>query len=482
MSDKDFDNVKRTEKARIFRQLWQERREKAKLARSRGRVLQKLSTSAPTSPKSSRSVSHVCEEKCDSLAQRVRMLAILDDMTRNSSVAPSGRRYATTTLIFAIAVATTSFTCYQLLGRFLFLPSYSMLFRYFRPQMMQVESYVTNIDKLPLYLQMISEQMGNEKERITKHGGIIAVDAISLRPHVFVTENGLVQGVLEHPALNTSEMRAMRESYEAYERYVASMKNKTITDSFVYQYQPLYARGTCFTVLVEPSTQGKATGVQVDKLAELSEILEENGFPVEGFAFDGDSTYSQLHSVFFNHYQRQVIQDASFRNFSLINATSIVSDPLHLLKRARYRILKSKVHGSFENSTDSLISVERLQRQLDLPSVVFCNEPYTKMHDELATRLFSLSTLSSLFQGDNLTELTYFVPMCLLSASLQEAELKLEERVSLLEVGFYYMMSYYGMLSGNPIPLTQRKRKGNDHLCPFDLAFVRMIRGAVSRG
>ena len=473
MSDKDFDNVKRTEKARIFRQLWQERREKAKLARSRGRVLQKLSTSAPTSPKSSRSVSHVCAEKCDSLAQRVKMLAILDDMTRNSSVARSWRRYATTTLIFAIAVATTSFTCYQLLRRFLFLPSYSMLFRYFRPQMMQVESYVTNIDKLPLYLQMISEQMGNEKERITKHGGIIAVDAISLRPHVFVTENGLVQGVLEHPALNTSEMRAMRESYEAYERYVASMKNKTITDSFVYQYQPLYARGTCFTVLVEPSTQGKATGVQVDKLAELSEILEENGFPVEGFAFDGDSTYSQLHSVFFNHYQRQVIQDASFRNFSLINATSIVSDPLHLLKRARYRILKSKVHGSFENSTDSLISVERLQRQLDLPSVVFCNEPYTKMHDELATRLFSLSTLSSLFQGDNLTELTYFVPMCLLSASLQEAELKLEERVSLLEVGFYYMMSYYGMLSGNPIPLTQRKRKGNDHLCPFDLAFVR---------
>ena len=215
MSDKDFDNVKRTEKARIFRQLWQERREKAKLARSRGRVLQKLSTSAPTSPKSSRSVSHVCAEKCDSLAQRVKMLAILDDMTRNSSVAPSRRRYATTTLIFAIAVATTSFTCYQLLRRFLFLPSYSMLFRYFRPQMMQVESYVTNIDKLPLYLQMISEQMGNEKERITKHGGIIAVDAISLRPHVFVTENGLVQGVLEHPALNTSEMRAMRESYEA---------------------------------------------------------------------------------------------------------------------------------------------------------------------------------------------------------------------------------------------------------------------------
>ena len=215
------------------------------------------------------------------------------------------------------------------------------------------------------------------------------------------------------------------------------MKNKTITDSFVYQYQPLYARGTCFTVLVEPSTQGKATGVQVDKLAELSEILEENGFPVEGFAFDGDSTYSQLHSVFFNHYQRQVIQDASFRNFSLINATSIVSDPLHLLKRARYRLLSSLVHSDFENTTEGQVDIDRLKEQLDLPSVVFSVEKYTKMHDSVAVKLFSMESLVSLFEMRNFTSLSYFLPLCLLCASLHEEKLTLNERYSFLELAFY---------------------------------------------
>ena len=473
MSDKGSENAKRTEKARVFRQLWREKRENAKLARSRGRLLQQQAASTPTSPQRPHFSNTVTLKEHIDLEQRVKMLTILEDMTANSSVPPSRRRYTVTTLLFAFAIATTSFTCYQLLRRFLFLPSYSILFRYFQPQISETERYITDLNMIPQYLESLADQMGEEKEKMRQYGGILAVDAMSLRPHVFVTKDGLVQGVLENTLINNTEMMKMKERYEAYERYVASLKNKTITDSFVYQYQPLYAKARCFTVFIEPSTQGKATGVQIDRLSELAEHLTAHGFPVEGFAFDGDSTYSQLHSVFFTNYQRFVTADASFWNFSVINSTSIVSDPLHLLKRARYRLLQSKVHGNFENTTDSLISVEHLQSQFNLPSVVFCNESYTKMHDELATRLFSLSTLASLFQRRNLTELTYFLPICLLSASLHENNLGTEERVNLLEVGFYYMMSYYNMLSDHPIPLTQRKTKGNQHVCPFDLTFVR---------
>ena len=465
--------IQGAERARLFRKLKQEKREKAVLARSRGRLMQQLASSAPASPKLTKFFAEVNQRHCDNLDKRGKMLTILQDMITNSTAAPSRRRYTTTTMAFAITIATASFVCYNLLRNFLFLPSYSFLFRYFRPEMSALESYVTDMKKLPHYLQLLSDQMGPEKQMVEDYGGVLAVDAMSLRPHIFVTKDGFVQGVLGELSLNDTELMSVRQSYEAYEKYVASLGNKTITDSFVYMYQPLYSGAKCFTVFIEPSTQGKATGFQIDRLSELSELLQEHGFPIEGFAFDGDTTYSQLHTIFFNEYQQLVSQNASIRNLSVIAATSVVSDPLHLLKRARYRLLSSTVHGGFENTTASVISVDSLQSQLDLPSVVFNNEKYTKMHDALATRLFSLTTLSSLLENNNYSALAYFMPLCLLCASLQEANLMVEERASLLEVGFYYMLAYYRMLSGNLTPLKQRKNTTNQHVCPFDLIFVK---------
>ena len=234
MSDKGSENAKRREKARIFRQLWREKRENAKLARSRGRILQRQAASTPTSPQRPQSNTVAVKEHIN-LEQRVKMLTILEDMTANSSAPPSRRRYTMTTLLFAFAIATTSFTCYHLLRKFFFLPSYSILLRYFQPQISEMESFITDLNKVPQYLESLSDQMGEEKEEMRQYGGILAVDAMSLRPHVFVTKDGLVQGVLENTLINNTEMMRMKERYEAYERYVTSLKNKTITDSFVYQ-------------------------------------------------------------------------------------------------------------------------------------------------------------------------------------------------------------------------------------------------------
>lgn len=66
------------------------------------------------------------------------------------------------------------------------------------------------------------------------------------------------------------------------------MKNKTITDSFVYYYQPL-ANGVthyvpCQTILIDPSTQEKTTPKEVDMLGSVASVLDELGFPVKGFA------------------------------------------------------------------------------------------------------------------------------------------------------------------------------------------------------
>ena len=303
-------------------------------------------------------------------------------------------------------------------------------------------------------------------------GGILAVDAVSLRPHVVVTRHGLIEGITENDHVNAPDFVEFQRSYAKYEEFVKSIQNKTITDSFVYYYQPLARDVPCRVVFIDPSTQGKATAREVDRLGSLAEILEEFGFGVRGFAFDGDSTYSRLHQAFFDGYYQTVATNVSFMTFTAQGRLT-VSDPLHLLKRAGYRLLSAQVHSGLENTTESLISVEEIRRQLNLPSKIFATDKFTKMNDELATSLFSLSTISSLFEMRNRSALTYFLPLCFLTTALEEENLQVKEREFLLEIAFYYMIAYYGVCSESPGPLKQMKLKNESHVRLFDLAFTR---------
>ena len=478
MSSATASPASRTEKARLVHQLKLVQKENAKLARSRGRMLQKMASqsdtsSAPQSPKVAELFAEVNRRHCDQLQQNRARHDILANMVSNSTVPESRRRYTVAVLTFAMLIASISLTGYKTMRNFLYLPSASYLYRIFKPEIQKVKGMITNFEEVELHLEYVSQQLGTSKENITKYGGVLAVDAISLRPHVFVTKDGFVNGVINTDSVDKEKFQELQQSILEYEKFVKKIRNKTITDSFVYYFQPLDSESRCFTVFVEPSTQGKATGNQIDRLESLAQLLDEKGFPVVGFGFDGDSTYSRLHKEFFDTYFNICLNDAQFQNFTSVSGRMIISDPLHLLKRARYRLLSSIVHGDFENRSESVIRVDKLQEELDLPSVVFSNEKYTKMHDSLATQLFSLRTLATLLKKKNYTELTYFLPMCLLCASLEEENLSVDERFGFLQVGFYFMLSYYSMSLENGGPLRQKKHRNDRHVCAFDSTFVR---------
>ena len=51
---------------------------------------------------------------------------------------------------------------------------------------------ITRIENIPLSISIFLEALGNEKEKVATFGGFLAVDAISMRPHVFVRKDGVV--------------------------------------------------------------------------------------------------------------------------------------------------------------------------------------------------------------------------------------------------------------------------------------------------
>ena len=467
----------RMEAVRLHRALHQEKRKQVSLTRSRGLVMQRMATSAPSTPK----VAPKIQSLFDDVNNMHRNLTsneqtrqeILANMLWNLFVEPKQRRYTAKMIRFAILIAGLSFTCYSVLRRFLVLPDYSTVFRHASHDVDSNLQCLTDIYRFKMHTPRIFEKVQEQCRDCVRYGGFLAVDAISLQPHIYVTKEGFIEGVLDNDAnLSSDELSVLKASYIKYEEFVKTLENKTITDSFVYVYQPLVAGLKPIPVFFDPSTQGKATSREIDRLAELSDILEEAGLPVKGLAFDGDSTYSKLHRQFFEYYYRNLTSITSFNDYSEIKTRTIASDPLHLLKRARYRLLNSRVHRGFENLTETVVSVEALRDGLDLPSIVFCNERFTKMHDKLATRLFSLDTLVALFEHRNLTALSYFLPLCFLTVSLEEVNLKVEERILFLEISLYYMLAFYGMSVHSQGPLREFKSKNKIDVRTFDYRFV----------
>lgn len=219
----------------------------------------------------------------------------------------------------------------------------------------------------------------------------------------------------------------------------------------MYQFQPINASIRCITVFVEPSTTGKASAREVSRLWGLKERLGSFNLTVVGFAFDGDSTYTKMHSCFFHGYSKNVSHNVSFE-YDAVETPLMISDPLHLLKRARYRLVSKNIDVGMSGE-ERPINVSRMKELFDLPAKTWSNSLYTKMHDDLAVRMFSLENFVRLVEARLTNEVAYFMPNVLLNTALREADLQQGERIALLEVGLLYMLCYEAMVQNTKTPL-----------------------------
>lgn len=201
---------------------------------------------------------------------------------------------------------------------------------------------------------------------------------------------------------------------------------------------------------------------------------------VIGYSMDGDSTYRKLHDRSYTEYEETIRSDNRFVNFSKFSSCLIVSDPLHILKRARYRLLGSIVHAGLTNSTEA-IDADVLASVLNLPSKIFSSQKFTKMHDDVSISLFSFESLVHL-ADEKLVYLAYFLPFCLLNIGLSEKGLSIKERINLLEVAFYYVLAYPRELKEKPAQLPDVKTARNAHvkLFPQNLALENTLAPILS--
>ena len=386
----------------------------------------------------------------------------LKEIKKNKNVHRNKRTWNKKILAICALIFLISYNAYILLRKNVLLPSVSTIYRYLDSDFELIDSEnIVNIENIDSILD--SYRKTNNIDENEEIPGFIAVDAVALTRHVTITEDGNIIGLTKKVKLTPEEIENLRVVIENQEKLLKKLNDLTITNAFIFYFQPINPIYKCMTLNIQGTHSGKATNDQSSMLPILKEKVEKKKYKVIGYASDGDSGY-------WTYRDKNIDQWNQLKRPILSQKTVLFSnDPLHLLKRARYRLLSHNLVQLFKY--EDPISVELIHELTNLPSVIFDNSQLTKMHDHLPIQLFTIESLEVLMYAELYAEASYFLPFVLLNEALSTKNLTVDERVDFLEIITFYC-KYYKMLYEKTSKTDRANLIGKNKTVLFDLNLI----------
>jgi hypothetical protein len=384
---------------------------------------------------------------------------IFHDLVNNQAREPNGRRYSRETMIWARQVYDISERAWDIVRKVLPLPSDRLLRDAFRESRSAICHGLLDTAEIR---SVLDPWMQANQSLSSTTSVVLAVDAVAFRPLITVHENGTIDGLNEINDIDPDLFDKLVGQPQAFATFLREHWTHAYSSLFVFQIQPLDPRLHCGIIHVLPAINGKGTSEIVSRLFDLRKLLQtEFHMDVCGVAFDGDSCFNTTHQ----NYSQTWIRRMSDRSDSIPDMPVrpvVICDPLHLLKRIRYRWVTSTFSIGF-GTERVLFSTRRIKNAGFLSPIVFLQSRVSKMHDALPVQLFSPLTLSLIFR-DNLSSEFIMAPWCLLTAGLTLSGISTRTRIELLEVGFWVLYIYWRLKScfGYPTGVIERITEGRE--------------------
>jgi hypothetical protein len=205
----------------------------------------------------------------------------------------------------------------------------------------RVQQSLTNLSLVDELLTIWS--LSNRVTLDTNHQieAVLAVNAVATGPVITIYENGAIEEIKNINNLTSPDIFTQFVVHPIkFHEFICQHWDATCLSLFVYQLQALTPDLACCAANVVKATNGKRNDRTVGKLEEIAEILDLKGFRIIGYAFDGNSCFSRLHSELEQHWNIETFEEATPNMiFNTRARRLIVTDPLHILKRIRYHFL-----------------------------------------------------------------------------------------------------------------------------------------------
>jgi hypothetical protein len=169
-------------------------------------------------------------------------------------------------------------------------------------------------------------------------GCILACDALACKRDVEVTARGFKGLDASDFDFDGELFESLLSSRKAFLDFVKTHWDRVLHAAFVFQIQPLDPDLPAFLVYAQAAADGKAREAHARLLSDLKVVCGKERFAIGAFGADGDSWYDPLAEVQ-STYNLRLFEEAPWMMPGKQHYFPI-PDILHLLKRARYRMLK----------------------------------------------------------------------------------------------------------------------------------------------
>jgi hypothetical protein len=250
----------------------------------------------------------------------------------------------------------------------------------------------------------------------------LGCDALAYKPTVEVTASGLRGMDVSDFDFDSELSESLLASPKAFLDFVKAHWDRVLHAVFVFQIQPLDPEFWPFLVFVQPAAHGKAREQRAQLLQELKVVCGRECITIDIFETDDDSGYDEVHEMQacwnLELFITNPVEMASKRHYP------VLSDLLHIMKRARYRMLKEQPMVVGLETSSPELSLRRLVRLLGdvLLAVVFSDGPITKMHDSLPMVLFRFEILVKLYEVREMVWFAYFFPWVLINEGMWDKQ------------------------------------------------------------
>lgn len=433
-------------------------------------------------------------------------IELMNQIIENLKVPKRLRRYSEPFYDFSMLLYSQSPKCYKVLRQILPFPSKSSLYNKCSDIVLSFKTSLINIE------------LGIEQIKSLDFQGdcTLAIDAFSFRTFsgtVFGTStsntslNSNITKDTQSESSNQDEEETEEEMEEEIDEEIsneslndnpsvnieteAEENNKDFSNGFIFLLIPLSSSIPAKIIHIAIANSGSYND-EINKIADfIKDKLREAGINPLFQATDGDRGVSHLHNDFFDFFMadkgrihfkdfRTLLSNVYLETISR-KQTIPVSDPLHLLKTFRGRLINYCIKIL---PNGKVIDCNQIEQILQLGAPLCDKSHLSRMRDSFPLQILTFTNIIKLIKNKQGSAAMLFFPYTCLITTIFCENISFEFRLELLEISYYFfsmLFCHFQKLKEEGI--SERGGQGSPLLTFIETHYlIRLINTIISLG
>lgn len=274
----------------------------------------------------------------------------------------------------------------------------------------------------------------------------LTIDAMKVDENLLITPSNDIIGLINNEMISKKEIKELVKNQKLLNHKLSEEVESSNVVSYIFCFYllPIERGYKPLPVHISQSSQGAASDSIINTIDLIWNLFNNCSMNItlRFLSFDGDKKYLSYHRSYLMEWMPKYLTEFKLQNIS----KAIISDPMHLLKRLRYRLV-NHVNLSFGNKNSASISTQTFQKLFpNITDLAWNPSQVTKQDDFYPKLLFNSKNLLKCFSKRRWKHLAFLLPGVILNEVISNANMSNHQAQLALLLGVEFMsiiLSYY---------------------------------------